>query len=78
MYIHKPCDTMLHFSSAIHPIGTQLWISCFSFSIHALNPTPALNHAVFSPLEVKKALKKTLSSFNCWSSHRRHIKELQY
>lgn len=48
-----------------------------SFSIHVLNPTSAFNHAVFSPLEVKIALRKTLSSFNCWSSHRWH-EESQY
>lgn len=50
----------------------------WSFSIHVLNPTPALNHAVLSLLEVKKVLRKSLSGFNCWSSHRWHFKELQY
>lgn len=54
-------------------IPVDLWF-LLSFSIHVLNPKPALNPAVFSPLEVKKALRKTFLSFNCWSSPRWHMK----
>lgn len=85
IYIHK-LDTINAYSQALwynasfqfshlpHRDTAVDLLFVLSFSVHVLNPIPALNHIVFSPLETKKGLRKTLSRFNCWSSHRWHIR----
>lgn len=85
IYIHK-LDTINAYSQALwynasfqfshlpHRDTAVDLLFVLSFSVHVLNPIPALNHIVFSPLETKKGLRKTLSRFNCWSSHRWYIR----